>query len=78
MEFYIVLPRNKYHLPNNNRMCVYCVWEISEQLNQENGKSYGTCFFRLSAEITLTKLNDKGFLNRSVVSGLIDGFVPQM
>ena len=41
------LPKN---LPNNNRMCVYCVfivclWEISSQLNQENGKSYGTDFF---------------------------------
>ena len=24
---------------------VYCVWEISSQLNQENGKSYGTGFF---------------------------------
>ena len=38
------------NLPNNNRMCVYCVfivclWEISSQLNQENGKSYGTDFF---------------------------------
>ena len=22
-----------------------CAWEISEQLNQENGKSYGTGFF---------------------------------
>ena len=64
-----------YHL-NNNRMCV-CVFVISEQLNQENGKSYGTGFFG-SEEITLTKLNDKGFLNRSVVSGLIDGFVPQV
>ena len=29
-------------------MCVclsVCLWEISEQLNQENGKSYGTGFF---------------------------------
>ena len=34
-----------YDLPNNNRMCVYCVREISLQLNQENGKSYGTGFF---------------------------------
>ena len=27
--------------------CVFivCVWEISSQLNQENGKSYGTGFF---------------------------------
>ena len=27
--------------------CVFivCVWEISEQLNQENGMSYGTGFF---------------------------------
>ena len=33
------------YLPNNNRMCVYCVREISLQLNQENGKSYGTGFF---------------------------------
>ena len=29
---------------NNTRMCV-CVREISEQLNQENSKSYGTGFF---------------------------------
>ena len=28
---------------NNNRMCV-CVFVISEQLNQENSKSYGTGF----------------------------------
>ena len=34
-----------HYLPNNNRMCVYCVREISLQLNQENGKSYGTGFF---------------------------------
>ena len=34
-----------WYLPNNNRMCVYCVREISLQLNQENGKSYGTGFF---------------------------------
>ena len=27
--------------------CVFivCLWEISSQLNQENGKSYGTGFF---------------------------------
>ena len=62
-------------------MCLsVCGWEISEQLNQENAKSYGTGFFGKvqNADITLMKLNGKGFLNRSVVSGFIDGFVPQM
>ena len=40
------------YLNNNNRMCVclsvclsVCACVISEQLNQENGKSYGTGFF---------------------------------
>ena len=55
------------------RACV-----ISERLNQENGKRYGTGFFRYSADKTLTKLNDKGSSNWSVVSGLIDDFVPLM
>ena len=41
----LVTPGGAANLPNNNRMCVYCVREISLQLNQENGKSYGTGFF---------------------------------
>ena len=58
-------------------VCVHCtcVCVISERLNQENGKTYGTDFLG-------TKLwrSQKVFLNRSVVSGLnvIDGFVPQI
>ena len=36
-----------------------CARVISKQLNQENGKSYGTGVF--GKEKTLTKLNDKGF-----------------
>ena len=74
---------NITNLDNNLRMCVcmcVCVYVISEQLNQENGKSYRTGFFSKVQrnQKTLTKLNDKGVLNRSVVSGLIDGFVPLM
>ena len=44
VDIFIAIVNNVIY-PNNNRMCVYCVWEISEQLNQENGKSYGTGFF---------------------------------
>ena len=51
--------------------------EISERLYQENCKSYGTGFFQYSADKTLTKPVGKFYKNRLVVSGLIDGFVPQ-
>ena len=59
-------------------LCVYvCLREISEWLNLKNGNSYGTVFFRYDADKTLTKPISKFFLNRPVVSDLIDGFVPQ-
>ena len=51
---------------------------ISKRLYQENGSSYGSDFLWYSFGKTLTKPISEFFTNRPVVSGSIDGFVPQM
>ena len=55
-----------------------CVWVIYEQLNQENGKGHEPVFFWYIFGTILTKPSSLSFLNRPVVSGLIDDFVTQL